>query len=151
MDIDQKYEEDPMHRYTLSASAVADDLEPIAIAIHEILNRLPVTAKSRDKPGIRVEDGRVVDRHYTGPVLEDAIRANRLIKITPTSGTYKGVPVTVSPLRDGAGVAIGAIGVVDITGIFDLATLMEHQSAIIKQVCGKDPCPLPSESIEAKR
>jgi len=151
MDIDQKYKEDPMHRYTLSASAVADDLEPIAIAIHEILNRLPVTAKSRDKPGIRVEDGRVVDRHYTGPVLEDAIRANRLIKTTPTSGTYKGVPVTVSPIRDGEGVAIGAIGVVDITGIFDLATLMEHQSAIIKQVCGKDPCPLPSESIEAKR
>jgi len=151
MDIDQKYEEDPMHHYTLSASAVADDLEPIAIAIHEILNRLPVTAKSRDKPGIRVEDGRVVDRHYTGPVLEDAIRANRLIKTTPTSGTYKGVPVTVFPLRDGEGVAIGAIGVVDITGIFDLATLMEHQSAIIKQVCGKDPCPLPSESIEAKR
>lgn len=151
MDIDQKYEEDPMHPYTLSASAVADDLEPIAIAIHEILNRLPVTAKSRDKPGIRVEDGRVVDRHYTGPVLEDAIRANRLIKTTPTSGTYKGVPVTVSPFRDGEGVAIGAIGVVDITGIFDLATLMEHQSAIIKQVCGKDPCPLPSESIDAKR
>jgi hypothetical protein len=151
MDIDQKYEEDPMHRYTLSASAVADDLEPIAIAIHEILNRLPVTAKSRDKPGIRVEDGRVVDRHYTGPVIEDAIRTNRLIKTTPTSGAYKGVPVTVSPIKDNEGVAIGAIGVVDITGIFDLATLMEHQSAIIRQVCGKDPCPLPSESIEAKR
>ena len=151
MDIDQKYEEDQMHRYTLSASAVADDLEPIAIAIHELLNRLPVTVKSRDKPGIRVEGGRVVDRHYTGPVLEDAIRANRLIKTTPTSGAYKGVPVTVSPIKDGEGGAIGAIGVVDITGIFDLATLMEHQSAIIKQVCGKDPCPLPSESIEAKR
>ena len=151
MDIDQKYEEDQMHRYTLSASAVADDLEPIAIAIHELLNRLPVTVKSRDKPGIRVEGGRVVDRHYTGPVLEETIRVNRLIKTTPTSGAYKGVPVTVSPIKDGEGGAIGAIGVVDITGIFDLATLMEHQSAIIKQVCGKDPCPLPSESIGAKR
>jgi hypothetical protein len=74
-----------------------------------------------------------------------------MIKITPMSGAYKGVPVTVSPIRDSEGVAIGAIGVVDITGIFDLATLMEHQSAILKQVCGKDPCPLPSESIEAKR
>jgi hypothetical protein len=41
--------------------------------------------------------------------------------------------------------------VVDITGIFDLATLMEHQSAILKQVCGKDPCPLPSEAIGSKR
>jgi hypothetical protein len=55
------------------------------------------------------------------------------------------------PLQDSEGNAIGAIGVVDITGIFDLATLMEHQSAILKQVCGKDPCPLPSENIRAKR
>jgi hypothetical protein len=41
--------------------------------------------------------------------------------------------------------------VVDITGIFDLATLMEHQSAILKQVCGKDPCPLPGEQVGSKR
>jgi hypothetical protein len=140
-----------MHRYTLSASAEQRDLEPVVLAVHELLNRLPVTAKSRERPGIRVEEGRVVDRNYTGPVLEDAIRMNRLIKTTPTSGTYKGVPVTVAPLKDEDGVTFGAIGVVDITGIFDLATLMEHQSAILKQVCGKDPCPLPSERIDAKR
>jgi hypothetical protein len=73
------------------------------------------------------------------------------MKTTPSSGAYKGVPVTVTPFRDRDGAAIGAIGVVDITGIFDLATLMEHQSAILKQVCGKDPCPLPAEAIDAKR
>lgn len=140
-----------MHRYTLSANAEAGDLEPLVLALHELLHRLPVTAKSRDRPGIRVEDGRVIDRNYTGPVLEEAIRANQLIKTRPLSGAYKGVPVTVTPLRDSDGTAIGAIGVVDITGIFDLATLMEHQSAILKQVCGKDPCPLPSETIDAKR
>ena len=140
-----------MHNYILSASAESGDLEPYALAVHELLNHLPVTVKSRDKPGLRVEDGHVVDRNYTGPVLEDAIRSNRLMKTTPSSGAYKGVPVTVMPFRDGDGNAIGAIGVVDITGIFDLATLMEHQSAILKQVCGKDPCPLPSETISAKR
>ena len=140
-----------MHRYTLSSNAEAEDLEPIVLAIHEVLHRLPVTAKSKDRFGIRVEDGRVIDRHYSGPVLEEAIRKNQLLKTTPSSGAYKGVPVTVAPIRDGNGQAIGAIGVVDITGIFDLATLMEHQSAILKQVCVKDPCPLPSEQIDAKR
>jgi len=140
-----------MNRYTLSSNADAEDLEPIVLAIHEVLHRLPVTAKSKDRSGIRVEDGRVIDRHYSGPVLEEAIRKNQLLKITPSSGAYQGVPVTVAPIRDGNGQAIGAIGVVDITGIFDLATLMEHQSAILKQVCGKDPCPLPSEQIDAKR
>jgi hypothetical protein len=140
-----------MHRYTISASAEADDLEPLVLAVHELLHRLPVTAKSRDRPGIRIEDGRVIDRKYHGPVLDEAIRTNQLIRTTPLSGAYKGVPVSVMPLKDSEGSAMGAIGVVDITGIFDLATLMEHQSAILKQVCGKDPCPLPSEAIGSKR
>jgi len=140
-----------MHRYTLSSSSEAADLEPVILAIHELVHRLPVTAKSREKDGIRVEDGRVVDRQYTGPVLLEVLAKNQTIQTTPTSGAYKGVPVTVTPIRDGNGNAIGALGVVDITGIFDLATLMEHQSAILKQVCGKDPCPLPSELIDSKR
>ena len=140
-----------MHRYTLSCSAEAADFEPIVIAVHEMIHRLPVTAKSLEKDGIRVEDGRVIDRHYNGPVLLDVIAKNQTIQVTPKSGAYKGVPVTVTPIRDKDGNAIGAIGVVDITGIFDLATLMEHQTAILKQVCGKDPCPLPSERIGSKR
>jgi hypothetical protein len=135
----------------LSCSAEAGDLEPVVIAVHELIHRLPVTAKSLEKDGIRVEEGKVIDRHYNGPILIEAIRTNCTIKITPSSGAYKGVPVTVTPIRDQDGNAIGAIGVVDITGIFDLATLMENQSAIIKQVCGKDPCPLPSEQSQSKR
>ncbi len=140
-----------MHRYTLSCTAEATDFEPVVLAVHQLIHRLPVTAKSRDKDGIRVEDGRVIDRQYNGPVLLDAIAQNRTIQVTPSSGAYKGVPVTVTPIRDKDGSAIGAIGVVDITGIFDLATLMEHQSDILKQVCGKDPCPLPGDQVNAKR
>jgi len=140
-----------MDRFTLSCSAEAQDLEPIALAVHELIHRLPVTAKSRDRDGIRVEEGRVIDRHYNGPVLLEAIAKNKQIQITPSIGPYKGVPVRVTPFRDEEGKAIGAIGIVDITGIFDLATLMEHQADIIKQVCGKDPCPLDSEQIDSKR
>ena len=140
-----------MHRYVLSCDAEAGDLEPVVLAVHELIHRLPVTAKSVEKNGIRVEDGRVIDRNYVGPVLLEVIAKNIQIKTRPSSGAYKGVPVTVCPIRDNEGNAIGAIGMVDITGIFDLATLMEHQSAILKQVCGKDPCPLPAEQIGSRR
>jgi hypothetical protein len=140
-----------MHRYIISSGSKAADIEPVGIAFHELLNHLPITARSREFPGIRIEEGKIVDRTYTGPVLEQAIEENKVLRVTPRSGAYKGVPVVVSPIRDSDGAAIGAIGVVDITGIFDLATLMDHQSAILKQVCGKDPCPLPSEQIDAKR
>ena len=135
----------------ISAGSTAEDWKPLLLALHELLHRLPVTARSRDRPGIRVEEGRVVDAAYTGPVLEEAMRRNELRRATPKTGAYRGVPVTVAPVRNERGEAVGAIGVVDITGIFDLATLMEHQSAIMKQICGKDPCPLPSEQAGAKR
>ena len=140
-----------MNRFVIHSGSTPEDLEPIGMALHDLLNRLPVTLRSAKLSGIRIEGGKVVDRSYTGPVLEQVLRENRLVKSTPASGPYKGVPVVVTPIRDGDDQAMGAIGVVDITGIFDLATLMEHQSAILKQVCGKDPCPLPSEQIEAKR
>ena len=140
-----------MNRFILSAESGPEDLEPLGLALHELLNRLPITARSLERPGIRIEDGRVIDANYSGPVLEQVLQENRIFKVTPSRGAYKGVPVVVGPIRDLAGAAIAAIGIVDITGIFDLATLMEHQSEILKQVCGKDPCPLPGEQVVAKR
>jgi hypothetical protein len=140
-----------MRSYTISPDSSADDLAPVAMCFHELLNRLPTTARSLHKKGIRIEDGHIVDRNYSGPVLEEVLRSNTITRSTPVSGPYRGVPVVVSPIRDEDGNAIGVLGVVDITGIFDLATLMEHQSMILKQVCGKDPCPLPQEQVGGKR
>nr|WP_319539236.1 DUF2111 domain-containing protein [uncultured Methanospirillum sp.] len=140
-----------MDHYTISADATAEDLIPICMTIHEIVGRLPVTARARNTPGVRIEEGVVVDRAYQGPILDEVLSLNKVMKVTPRAGPYKGVPVVVAPVRDASGGAIAAIGLVDITGIFDLATLMEHHTMILKQVCGKDPCPLPSEQINAKR
>ena len=140
-----------MNRYVLSDQAVAADWIPICMAIHEMVGKLPVTARSLGNRGIRIENGVVADNDYSGPVLEEVLKAGETRKVTPSTGLYKGVPVIVTPLKDDTGKTIAAVGLVDITGIFDLATLMEHQSAIIKQVCGKDPCPLPTEQIGAKR
>ncbi|MDD1678581.1 MAG: DUF2111 domain-containing protein [Methanomicrobiales archaeon] len=140
-----------MKSYTISRDSSAEDLAPIAMCLHELLNRLPTTARSLHHNGIRIEEGHVVDRDYTGPVLEDVLHSGNITKTIPASGPYRGVPVIVAPIRDNEGEVIGVIGVVDITGIFDLATLMEHQSMILKQVCGKDPCPLPQELTGGRR
>ena len=81
-----------MDRYTLSCSAEAHDLEPIVLAVHELIHRLPVTAKSRDMDGIRVEEGRIIDRHYNGPILIEAITKNQQIQVTPSSRALQGSP-----------------------------------------------------------
>ncbi|HDQ08365.1 MAG TPA: DUF2111 domain-containing protein [Methanoculleus sp.] len=140
-----------MGSYILSVDSGPDDLTGFAMCIHEVVNRLPITARSLNKNGVRIEEGRVVDSDYTGPVLEAAMKQNGTMKHVPESGAYKGIPVIVAPLHGSAGEVIGAVGLVDITGIFDLGTLMEHQSMIMKQVCGRDPCPLPTELIDAKK
>ena len=140
-----------MEQYIISASSSARDLAPVAICIHDLLGRLPVTARSRDHPGVRVEDGKVIDEAYTGPVLEEVLAENATLRVRPTGGPYKGIPVAVAPVRDDEGRAIAAIGIVDVTGIFDLAGFMEQNAEIRRQVCGTDPCPLPTESPAAKR
>ncbi|MEN6343576.1 MAG: DUF2111 domain-containing protein [Methanospirillum sp.] len=137
-----------METYEISAAADARALRPIMMALHELLNRLPVTARSRDRHGLRIEGGLVVDDNYSGPVLEEVLAANEIRRVRPIAGVYRGTPVVVVPVRDSAGAVIVAIGVVDITGIFDLASLMEQQSDLVREVCGKGFCPANGSSRE---
>ena len=139
-----------MTEHKIYGNSEASDLFPVAMAIHRAI-RLPITARTKLNRGVRIEEGQLISDDYSGPVLEEAIKLNTLLNTTPSGGPYKDVPVIVAPIRDENGEAIGAIGIVDFAGVFDLATLMEHQSAILKQVCGKDPCPLPSELTASKR
>jgi hypothetical protein len=88
---------------------------------------------------------------YSGPILEEVLAENVVKRVRPPGGPYMGIPVVVAPVRDGEGRAICAIGIVDVTGIFDLASFMEQNAEIRRQVCGSDPCPLPTESPAAKR
>ena len=123
-----------MEQFQLSADSTSRDLVPIALALHSILSGLPVTIRSRNNPGVQVEEGEVKSQSYTGPILERVLAENDVIKTRPESGYYANVPVIVAPIRDSSGSAIAAIGVVDITGIFDIADLMSQQSQIISQM-----------------
>ncbi len=119
--------------FVLSTDSKSHDLSPIGLAVHAILNNLPVTLRSLNNLGVQIEDGEIKSECYTGPILERVLQENRIIKTKPESGDYKGVPVIVAPIRDTTGAVIAAIGVVDITGIFDLADFMHQQSKIIAQ------------------
>ncbi len=111
----------------LSPDASAEDLLPLAMTIHELVNRLPVTMRSREKPGVRIEDGEVVDDAYTGPVLEEVLERGEVVRKVPDSGPYEGVPVVVAPIKDGEEV-IAAVGVVDLTyGIYSSIQKVAHR------------------------
>ncbi|HTY91016.1 MAG TPA: DUF2111 domain-containing protein [Methanocella sp.] len=121
-----------MQRICITEDSSADDLAEVALSVHRLFG-LPVTARSKNKPGVRVEDDKVVSKSYTGPVLERAMAENKTIRVQPASGVYRGIPVIVTPIQSG-GKAVAAIGVVDVTGSLDLKALMDQYASLQKQV-----------------
>jgi hypothetical protein len=122
-----------MQRICISEDSSAADLEELALCVHRLFGGLPVTARSKNKPGVRVEGDKVVSRSHTGPALEKAIEENKLVQERPDSGVYKGIPVVVAPIvKDGK--AVAAIGVVDVSGSLDLKALMDQYSSLQKQI-----------------
>ncbi|MEM0449548.1 MAG: DUF2111 domain-containing protein [Methanomassiliicoccales archaeon] len=98
----------------LSPDTEAEDLKCIALAIHELVGRLPLAMRSKNQYGVRCEEGEIVDSNYTGPVLEEALKKGQVVRRTAVSGPYRGVPVVVVPIMRKKE-AIAAIGVFDIT------------------------------------
>jgi hypothetical protein len=102
----------------ITPSSTGKDIESLALSIHQLVNELPLTMRSRNFKGIRLEEGLVVEYDYTGPILEKVLQKGEKYSEIPETGPYKGVPVMVVPIIEDNEV-IAAIGVVDITkGIY---------------------------------
>ncbi|HID27719.1 MAG TPA: DUF2111 domain-containing protein [Methanosarcinales archaeon] len=120
-------------KISVSADSTGEELAPIALAVHKLLG-LPVTMRSLNKKGVRIEKGKVLDTEYTGPVLEQVLKENKVIRTIPNFGKYAGIPVVVAPIRDHNYKAIAAIGIVDLVGSIDLGVIFSDHPDIIKQV-----------------
>jgi len=102
----------------LTESSTGEEITPLALAIHELVNKLPITMRTKNSKGVRIEEGKVVDNNYTGPILEKVLKDGKIYNETPAIGPYKGIPVIVVPLIEN-NVITAAIGVTDTTqGIY---------------------------------
>jgi len=117
----------------ISADSDAEEVAPFAMAVHELLG-LPVTMRSLNRRGVRIEKGKILDNNYTGPILEMVLKENKTIRAIPTSGKYAGVPVIVAPIRNREGYGIAAVGVVDVVGTVDLGLVFGDYPEVVKQV-----------------
>lgn len=117
----------------ISADSRSEDIAPFALAVHELLG-LPVTMRTLNKKGVRIEKGKILDTDYSGPVLEQVLKENKLVRKIPTSGKYSGIPVVVVPIRNKDGYGIAALGVVDVVGTVDLGFIFGDYPEIVKQV-----------------
>jgi hypothetical protein len=117
----------------ITSSSDSKEIAPMALAIHQLVNKLPITMRTQNSNGVRVEEGKIVDYDYTGPVLEKVLRKGKSLHETPEIGAYEGIPVLVVPIMEGYEV-IGAIGIVDITkGIFSDLMQIARRPELIKR------------------
>jgi hypothetical protein len=97
-----------------SGDCEEDDIKCIALTIHELVGRLPVTMRSKNHYGVRCEDGRIIETNFTGPVLEETLRKGRVVRRMSKAGKYRGCPVLAVPLiRNNEVIAV--VGVFDTT------------------------------------
>ena len=117
----------------LSEDSGPEDLEPIAFAVHA-LTSLPTTIRSQRQKGLRLENGVILERGYTGPILEEALKTNRIVRKVPQEGVYKGKPVVVAPIRSKDGKVFAAIGIVDLVTSLDLSDVFRGYPDVIEEV-----------------
>lgn len=81
-----------------------------------------------------MEKGKVLDRDYTGPVLEEVLKTNKVAHEVPTEGMYRGKHVVVSPIRSKDGKVIAAMGIVDLLAIIDLPSVFQEYTSVLEEV-----------------
>jgi hypothetical protein len=126
-----------MPKLVISEDARTEELAPLALAINEII-RLPITLRSANFPGVRVERGEVLDSAYSGPILEEVLRTGKPGRTIPDMGAFKGVPVSVAPIVV-EGKVVAAVGVVDVVGTIDLPEVFGAYEDVVKEVEGRTP------------
>ena len=122
-----------MKDLTISANSTAKEIEPIVAAVHELIG-MPTTGRSLNKKGICMEKEKITDFEYTGPVLEYVLKTNKTVRTIPRMGSYKGIPVIVSPIRNEDNEVIAAIGVVDLVGVVDISSAFSEYPKILDEV-----------------
>jgi len=97
----------------------ADEIEPIAMAVHLVAMEFPVAMRSKKYKGVRIEGTDIIFKDYTGPSLEKCLETSQIIREVPDSGPYKGIPVVVAPIFNDKGETIAALGVFDLRHAMD--------------------------------
>lgn len=122
-----------MHEFKITPDSTGSDLKDFALALHNII-RLPLTIRSLNEKGLRIEDGKIIDYNFTGPILEKVLKENKLIRTVPTNGPFKGKSVLVAPIRDDEGNAIAAIGISDTYGAIDFVECFCRNPTVVEDV-----------------
>jgi hypothetical protein len=109
-----------------------EQLTALAMSVHNVIGKMPVAIKARDRPGVLVANGDVKHERYDSDAL-DSVFAGDPVKKTVADGDYSGIPMYVSAICDTSGHAVAAIGVIDTAGVLSLQEFAEISARLACQ------------------
>jgi hypothetical protein len=113
-----------MRPIVIEPGTAPEQLMSLALSVHNIVGKMPVAVKARDRPGVLVAGGSVKQECYESNAL-DSVFAGEPVKKTVADGDYRGIPMYVSAICDTGGRAVAAIGVIDTAGVLSLQEFAE--------------------------
>lgn len=122
-----------IREFKITQDSKGKELASFALALHNLI-KLPLSMRSLNEKGVLIEDGKIIDYNYTGPVLEQALRENKSIRTVPKTGVFKGKSVVVAPIQDSDGNVVAAIGLSDAYGAIDFIECFCRNPTILEDV-----------------
>ncbi len=122
-----------MREFKITPDSKGEDMASFALMLHNII-KLPITMRSLNEKGVRIDDGKIIEYDYTGPILEQVLKENKIIRTIPKTGIFKGRSVIVAPIRDEKENVIAALGVSDTYGALDFIECFCIHSTVIEEV-----------------
>ncbi len=129
-----------MRPIVIAPGTAPEHLATLAISVHNIVGKMPVIVKARNRPGVLVAGGSVKQGRYASDTL-DSVFEGEPVKKTVADGDYNGIPMYVSAICDTGGRAVAAIGVIDTAGVLSLQEFAEISDLLACQ-SGKKPRPV---------
>jgi len=117
-----------------SEDRFAGMLPHIAKSVYNITGGLPVAIKCRERRGVFIDSEGEKETEYESAVLDRAFSDEGVQHVYLERGRYAGMPMLVSPIEDGKGRKIAAIGVIDTTGILTLQEFVQISERVRSQV-----------------
>jgi hypothetical protein len=121
-----------MRSIVIAPGTAPEHLTALAHSVHNIMGKMPVAIKARDRPGVLVAGGDVNYERYESIAL-DSVFSGEPVKKTVANGDYAGIPMYVSAICDSGGHPVAAIGVIDTAGMLSLQEFAEISARLSSQ------------------
>ncbi|HTY92083.1 MAG TPA: DUF2111 domain-containing protein [Methanocella sp.] len=121
-------------KFRAMSDSSLEEITAFALAVHNTVCSMPVAIKTRNCPGVLIEEGDFAISARECQHLDCVFTGGHARRIYIDQGKYVGTNMFASPIVNHQGEHIAAIGIIDILGILSLEMFVADQESIHRQL-----------------